>query len=110
MGKARETRIETTGRIAGVVLEIFLELAARDAEVAFDQIVDRETGVVVQLLRDSLFVALAEVSALGERLSVGAHGEVFDFFQECLEIGVLLRQLVMVTSGGSIGGQRQLIR
>ena len=102
---ARETGVQSAGGEAFVVLEGFLEFAAADTEVGLEQIGDRQAGVLVQLFRDGLLFFGADVGSLAKGMRVGAHGEVFHFFQEWLQGRRLRGKLLVIPAGGGVGGQ-----
>ena len=74
---AGEAGVEASGGEVFIFLEGFFELAAIDAEVGAEQVLDWQSDVLVKLLGDSLFLFRAEVRTLGECVGVWAGGEGF---------------------------------
>ena len=103
--RAGEASVETAGGQFAILLEGLFEFAAVDAEIGAEQVVDWQADVVVQLFGDGLLFIRGDVGTESESVGVGAHGEVFDLFQEGLEGGRLLGKLFVIPGCGGVGGQ-----
>lgn len=87
--------------------QLVRKLAAVDAQIGLDDVHRRQPGVLMHLFGNLLPGGRIELRALHQRLQVISSREVFDLLQEGLQIGGLLRQLVVIPRGGCITGQAQ---
>ncbi len=107
--RAGEAGVEPAGRHAFCALEVLTKLAAVDTQVGLQDVVDRQTRVLVQFFCDRRPVRRAEVGSRGEGTGIVTHGELFDLGEQSLEGAVLTGQLLVIPGGRSVRGQHGLV-
>ena len=107
---AGEAAVQSARGDITACLEFVLEHATGDAQIGLDQIVDRQTGVLVQPLRHRLGLRLAQPRTRHQRLRIIAQRVLLHLLQKGLQRGRLLRQFVVIERRRGEGRQGQLVR
>ena len=105
VGQAGIAGIQASGGEAAMALQFFHELAERDAQVGFDQIVFGQTRVAGQLLGHVRLFRRGQLRTLHQGGSVFGCGELARFLDEGGQvIGAIFQDLV-IPGGGGVAGE-----
>ncbi len=89
--------------------QFLAEIAGLDAQVGALDVVHRQAGVGVKLLRDGIRFGFRQILALRQRARIVVIGELAHLAEEGRQIGRFVGQLVVVPGDRRVGRQVQLV-